>query len=218
MTLTKLKRFADAEEAAKQAVKQSPDFGPAWALLGNLYLHEGRFADAADALQKASQLTPKDAEVWRSLAKSYAKLNDTAKSQVAIKKSEELTAASPIASASPVDTRLPEKTALESPNEEIQTFIQAFVRDMASNDATLQMRYYSSSRFLALKALVKTKLNQIWKICLKNPTGPPNEDDQHANDGVWDSFRWAVAHEPLRRTRNSRTRVRQPRRAVCKIL
>ena len=29
-------------------------------------------------------------------------------------------------------------------NEEIQTFIQAFVRDMASNDATSQMRYYNN--------------------------------------------------------------------------
>jgi class 3 adenylate cyclase len=38
--------------------------------------------------------------------------------------------------------KLPEKTAPESPDEGIQTFIQAFVRDMASNDATLQMRYY----------------------------------------------------------------------------
>jgi hypothetical protein len=52
--------------------------------------------------------------------------------------------ASPIASASPAGPRLPEKTAPESLNEEIQTFIQAFVRDMASNDATLQMRYYNN--------------------------------------------------------------------------
>jgi hypothetical protein len=38
---------------------------------------------------------------------------------------------------------IPEKTAPKSSNEQIQTFIQAFVRDMASNDATLQMRYYN---------------------------------------------------------------------------
>jgi hypothetical protein len=33
---------------------------------------------------------------------------------------------------------------IAAPNEEVQTFIQAFVRDMASNDATLQMRYYNN--------------------------------------------------------------------------
>lgn len=39
---------------------------------------------------------------------------------------------------------IPEKTAPESSNEGIETFIQAFVRDMASNDATLLMRYYNN--------------------------------------------------------------------------
>jgi class 3 adenylate cyclase len=39
---------------------------------------------------------------------------------------------------------LPEKTAPESPEQGIQAFIQAFVRDMASNDATLQMPYYNN--------------------------------------------------------------------------
>jgi hypothetical protein len=34
--------------------------------------------------------------------------------------------------------------SINPPNEEIQTFIQAFVRDMASNDTTLQMRYYNN--------------------------------------------------------------------------
>jgi hypothetical protein len=34
--------------------------------------------------------------------------------------------------------------SIKTPNEEIQTFIQAFVQDMASNDATLQMRYYNN--------------------------------------------------------------------------
>jgi len=52
--------------------------------------------------------------------------------------------ASPIASASRVGPEMPEKTAPESPNQEIQTFIQGFVRDMASNDATLQARYYNN--------------------------------------------------------------------------
>ena len=32
---------------------------------------------------------------------------------------------------------------IAAPNEDIQSFIQAFVRDMASNDATLQMHYYN---------------------------------------------------------------------------
>jgi hypothetical protein len=34
--------------------------------------------------------------------------------------------------------------SINPPNKEIQTFIQAFVQDMASNDATLQMRYYNN--------------------------------------------------------------------------
>jgi S1-C subfamily serine protease/class 3 adenylate cyclase len=37
----------------------------------------------------------------------------------------------------------PERLSEWSPDKGIQTFIQAFVRDMASNDATLQMRYYN---------------------------------------------------------------------------
>jgi hypothetical protein len=38
----------------------------------------------------------------------------------------------------------PEKIVPESPNKGIQTFIQAFVQDMASNDSTVQMRYYNN--------------------------------------------------------------------------
>jgi S1-C subfamily serine protease/class 3 adenylate cyclase len=37
----------------------------------------------------------------------------------------------------------PKRLSEWSPDEGIQTFIQAFVRDMGSNDATLQMRYYN---------------------------------------------------------------------------
>jgi len=37
-----------------------------------------------------------------------------------------------------------EKIVPESPNKGIQTFIQAFVQDMASNDSTVQMRYYNN--------------------------------------------------------------------------
>jgi S1-C subfamily serine protease len=43
-----------------------------------------------------------------------------------------------------IGSRLPEKNAPESPSEEIQTFIETFVREMASNDANLQMRYYNN--------------------------------------------------------------------------
>jgi TIR domain len=41
-------------------------------------------------------------------------------------------------------TSRPEKIVPESANKGIQTFIQAFVQDMASNDSTLQMRYYNN--------------------------------------------------------------------------
>ena len=101
-TLVKLKRFAEAEDAARQAVKQSPDYGPAWALLGKLYSQEGRYPDAADAFQKAAQLMPNDAEFWRSLADSYSKMNEPAKSQEAIQKSQEITGSPPVVHASPV--------------------------------------------------------------------------------------------------------------------
>jgi tetratricopeptide (TPR) repeat protein len=100
--LAKLKRFGEAKDAARQAAKQAPDYGPAWALLGKLYSEESRYAEAADAFQKAAQLMPKDAEFWRSLAESYTKMNEPAKSQEAIQKSQEITGNAPIARASSV--------------------------------------------------------------------------------------------------------------------
>jgi Bacterial SH3 domain/Tetratricopeptide repeat len=102
--LAKLKRFADAKDAAKQAVKLSPDFGPAWALLGKLYFQDNQNAEAVDAFQKTAQLMPKDAEFWRSLAASYSKVNQPTKSQDAIKKSQEVTNTTPILRASPIIT------------------------------------------------------------------------------------------------------------------
>jgi SH3 domain-containing protein/tetratricopeptide repeat protein len=101
-TFAKLKRFDEAKDAARQAVKQSPDYGPAWALLGKLYSDENRYADAADAFQKAAQLMPKDAEFWRSLADSYSKMNEPAKSEEAMQKSQEIAGTTPILHASPV--------------------------------------------------------------------------------------------------------------------
>jgi tetratricopeptide (TPR) repeat protein len=101
-TFARLRRFDDAKDAAKQAVKQSPDYGPAWALLGKLYSGESRYADAADAFQKAARLMPKDAEFWRSLAESYSKMNEPAKSQEALQKSQTITDNARTAGASPM--------------------------------------------------------------------------------------------------------------------
>ena len=101
-SFAKLKRFTEAKDAARQAVKQAPDYGPAWALLGKLYSEENRYTDAADAFQRAAQLMPKDAEFWRSLAESYTKMNEPAKSQEAFQKSQEITGNVPVAHASPV--------------------------------------------------------------------------------------------------------------------
>jgi hypothetical protein len=98
----KLKRFSEAKDSARQAVKQAPDYGPAWALLGKLYSEESRYADAADAFQKAAQLMPKDADFWRSLADSYSKMNEPAKSQEAMQKSQEIAGNAPILHANPV--------------------------------------------------------------------------------------------------------------------
>src|SRR5262249_41896131 len=108
-TLVKLKRFAEAEDAARQAVKQAPDYGPAWALLGKLYSQESRYPDAADAFQKAAQLKPKDADFWRTLADRFSKMNEPAKSQEAFQKSQEASGSTPIVRASPVIPATPEK-------------------------------------------------------------------------------------------------------------
>jgi S1-C subfamily serine protease len=110
-----LNRINEAINAYKQTLKMKPD-ADTWRLLGDLYDAQGQYALGTQAHDEAKRL---DSE-------------------------KKLAGASSTASESPVSHRLPEKAAPEASDEGIQTFIQAFVRDMASNDATLQMRYYSN--------------------------------------------------------------------------
>jgi tetratricopeptide (TPR) repeat protein len=111
LTLVKLHNYKEAKEAAKQAVKLSPDFGPAWALLGNCYAKENRFADAVDALTRAARLNPKDPDIWRALSLSYAKLEDRTKAQEANAKVQTLTASA----SAPSDGRDPQTLPASMP-------------------------------------------------------------------------------------------------------
>jgi tetratricopeptide (TPR) repeat protein len=63
--------FAEAEAALKEAVAARPNYADAQAILGELYLSEGRLDDAIARLDAARKLAPNDPSVYSHLAIAY---------------------------------------------------------------------------------------------------------------------------------------------------
>lgn len=63
--------FAEAEAALKEAVAARPNYADSQAILGELYLSEGRLDDAIARLETARKLAPNDPSVYSHLAIAY---------------------------------------------------------------------------------------------------------------------------------------------------
>jgi tetratricopeptide (TPR) repeat protein len=63
--------FAEAEAALKEAVATRPNYADSQAILGELYLSEGRLDDAIARLETARKLAPNDPSVYSHLAVAY---------------------------------------------------------------------------------------------------------------------------------------------------
>src|SRR5947209_11664927 len=84
------KRYADAVEPLRQAVRLKPDYADAQYNLGFALFSLGQFADAVSPLQRASQLDAKDADAFYYLGASLAKLDRHAEAAAAYQQASRL--------------------------------------------------------------------------------------------------------------------------------
>ena len=68
----KLKRWADCERLAREAVRLNPDHAGGWANLGNCLRDQGNYTDAETALLRALTLNPNDPDAAGNLALTIA--------------------------------------------------------------------------------------------------------------------------------------------------
>ena len=67
-----LKRYNDAIEALRQAVRIDPEYVNAWNNLGAAYVELRRYNDAIEALRHAVRIDPENANAWYNLGVAYA--------------------------------------------------------------------------------------------------------------------------------------------------
>jgi len=67
-----LKRYDDAIEALRQALRIDPECAEAWYYLGIAYIKLKRYDDAIEAYRQALRISPKDAKAWYDLGIAYA--------------------------------------------------------------------------------------------------------------------------------------------------
>ncbi|HLW81572.1 MAG TPA: tetratricopeptide repeat protein [Candidatus Acidoferrales bacterium] len=82
--------FAEAEAALKQAVAARPNYADSQAILGELYLSEGRLDDAIARLETARKLAPNDPSVYSHLAIAYRRKGKLDAANAALAKLAEL--------------------------------------------------------------------------------------------------------------------------------
>ncbi|MDG4596998.1 MAG: tetratricopeptide repeat protein [Candidatus Contendobacter sp.] len=67
-------RHAEMEAAARMLLRQHPNHGKIWRLLGTALSMQGRYLEAAAVLKKASTLCPNDVEIWYDLGALFTQL------------------------------------------------------------------------------------------------------------------------------------------------
>lgn len=82
VTLKKLRKYDEAEDAFKKCVEANPNFAVGFNGLGGTYFSHGKYQEAADAFKKFSELSTKEAHKKRGneyVARAYTKLGEGAK-------------------------------------------------------------------------------------------------------------------------------------------
>jgi cytochrome c-type biogenesis protein CcmH/NrfG len=70
-----LKRYDDAIEAYRQALRVNPEYAEVWYNLGYAYAYLKRYDDAIEAYRQALRVNPEYAAAWYNLGNAYANLN-----------------------------------------------------------------------------------------------------------------------------------------------
>lgn len=67
----RLKRYNDAVEALRQALRINPEYAAAWYNLGNAYFYLKRYNESIEAYRQALRIDPEDADAWYNLGRAY---------------------------------------------------------------------------------------------------------------------------------------------------
>jgi len=95
ITLSTSDDFLLAQSEMERVVKLSPNDGPAWKSLGDLYLDHTTPKDAIEAYKKASRLRPQDPLVVASLANAYSQAGNNQAAEQAFAKAIKMTEPAP---------------------------------------------------------------------------------------------------------------------------
>ncbi len=110
-------KLGDAVTACEQALKQKPDFAPAYKTLGKASQVQGNLAKAKHWYTKALEIQPNFAEVYTNLATLYAQEKDWERALVCYQKSTELQAKN-------TKSTNNERTVLSCDIDDIEVYIQ----------------------------------------------------------------------------------------------
>jgi hypothetical protein len=74
----------------KFAVKENPDFAPAWSALGSFYFKTQKYDKSIECFEKCVELEPNNPEKWKSLSLVYERKRNFSKSLECLYKAKEL--------------------------------------------------------------------------------------------------------------------------------
>jgi tetratricopeptide (TPR) repeat protein len=80
-TLISIGQFGEAVRALEMCVRENPNYGPAYMLLGEKMAEEGNWMEALRNFQESNAINPFNPEVHKNLSDLYGKLGEKEKSQ-----------------------------------------------------------------------------------------------------------------------------------------